>query len=138
MPNEPLLTKERKQLTLTKEGALALIEIIIDMRNTPIWRYPAHVALRNTYYPPEYEKFKSRHHNGAYRLPQRLFPQHQLAFLSTWATAMKDEITPVKSHDPNLTHRENEDANFITALLVHLSQIHKGTTAPPTTVWKGD
>lgn len=146
MPNEPLTTKERKEVTLTKEGALLLIEIINDMRHTPIWRYPAQAALRNNDQPNEYRKYEtysgSQKHPDSiftgYTFPHRFFPQHQLVFTAMWAAELKDKITPVATHDHDNSQRESRDANFITGLLVLLSQIHKGKAPLPSLIWQED
>ena len=133
MPNERLARKEKKRVTLTREGALHLIEVINDMRQTQIWRYPAYAALHNNNDPKAYRKFKQE--SSGYTLPHRLFPDHQLEFTALWAQALKDKVKPVASHsDIKYSRRENHDANWIAGLLVLLSQIHKGQQALPTTI----
>ena len=138
MPNEPLHTKERKELTLTKEGALRLIEIIKDMRYTAIWSYPARVALHNDPDPAEFQKFKSRSDHSGYTFANRTFPEHQIAFTATWAKALKETVEPVNAYDDHLNAEQNADANFITGLLVLLSKIVRGAAPLPKTIWEGD
>ena len=137
MAKDQLELKKDKQITLTPKGALLLIDIITDMDKTPIWQYPALTGLHGLSNPPAYRRYRDPDATSpGYRAGQHFFPDHQLAFTATWARALKDQVQPVKS-PPNrdLTHRENKDANWIAALLVLLSQIHKRKIPMPSTIW---